>query len=77
MKFPGIKPETGDDNLGGEEIVEDDLEEMEKISPKCKCSLTSEPDSGPYYVHLGHAAELKEIRGIMEKRSGLKGNIRM
>jgi len=33
-----------------------------------------EPDSGPYYTHLGVAATLPELRATLEQRTGVKGS---
>ena len=45
---------------------------LNPIKPECKCSVQMEPEmSGPYYVHLGHARDLAELRRDMEERTGL------
>ena len=32
------------------------------------------PDTGPYYVHLGHARTLQDLRKLFEERSGVTGD---
>ena len=48
---------------------------LKPVKPTCKCSVQmGEPDnlmSGPFYVHLGHAQNLAELRRDMEERTGL------
>ena len=59
--------------------------EMERLgkryqdeSPSCDCMNSSQqalaPDTGPYYVHLGHARTLPELRTLFEGRCGVKGD---
>ena len=59
--------------------------EMERLgkrfqdeSPSCDCMNSSQqalvPDTGPYYVHLGHARTLPELRSLFEGRCGVKGD---
>lgn len=45
-------------------------------SPECNCfaDKSTEPDTGAYYVHLGHARTLFHLRQLMEKRCGVSGN---
>jgi hypothetical protein len=37
------------------------------------CLFAEEPDSGPYYTHLGVGSSLKELRDTMERRTGVTG----
>ena len=59
--------------------------EMERLgkryqdeSPSCDCMNSSQqalaPDTGPYYVHLGHARTLPELRTLFEGRCRVTGN---
>ena len=47
---------------------------LKPVKPTCSCSPSPEENEavGPYYVHLGHAPDLAELRRGMEERTGLK-----
>ena len=49
--------------------------QLKDVKPTCSCSVQAmEPEylsSGPYYVHLGHAKDLAEMRRNMQERTGL------
>ena len=49
--------------------------QLKDVKPTCSCSVQAmEPEylsSGPYYVHLGHARDLAEMRRNMQERTGL------
>ena len=49
--------------------------QLKPVKPTCSCFVqATEPEyltSGPYYVHLGHARDLAELRRDMQERTGL------
>ena len=49
----------------------------EEFKPSCDCFIFNpmdEPDVGPYYVQLGSARSLPELRLLLESRTGVTGN---
>ena len=59
--------------------------EMERLgkrykdhAPSCDCMNSSQqalvPDTGPYYVHLGHAKSIPDLRSLFEQRTGVTGD---
>jgi len=61
-----------------EETLKKDLlvraEKLKELSPSCECLGPGAPENGPYYVHLGHAKTLIDLRKLFEERLGVEGH---
>jgi len=60
-----------------EESLKRDLllkaETLKELTPSCDCLGPGAPEMGPYYVHLGHAKTLIDLRKLFEARLGVEG----
>ena len=49
-------------------------ETLKELMPSCDCLGPGAPELGPYYVHLGHAKTLVDLRKLFESRLGAEGD---
>ena len=49
-------------------------ETLKELMPSCDCLGPGAPELGPYYVHLGHAKTLVDLRKLFELRLGAEGD---
>ena len=47
---------------------------LKDMTPSCKCVEEGAPENGPYYVHLGHAKDMVDLRKMYELQLSVQGN---
>ena len=71
-KLDKITPSASLDDIIKEKVenkLEDLVKNMKPEAPPCDCfKNATEPDTGPYYAHLGVASSLANLRTMMEER---------
>ena len=67
-----VEQEVGPEEKKMRDVLKRIQDNLKPVKPICTCSVSeSESNAGPYYVHLGHARDLVELRREMQERTGL------